>query len=333
VALTLKDVAARAGVSTGTVSKVINNARYVKADTRKRVLAAIAELDYRPSLYASTLRNNRSYTVGIMSERPLVYEYVSAALTGLLGQFAEHGLAALVIELGATSEAVRETLNQFRQRHVAGIIHIGSGFATSAVTIAGWTPPRIHLFTPPEGVSDPIVLADEVQGAAMGTQHLIDLGHRRIAFIGGPEHSHSARSRFLGFERALATNGLDRAPELVRHGHWEEAHGFAAVFDLMAMRADFTAVFGGNDFIAAGALHALQTLGKRVPQEVAVLGFDNHTTAGIVRPGLTTVALPSREMGRAAARLLVARIAADPAGDLAESLPCRLVMRQSTITR
>jgi LacI family transcriptional regulator len=331
VALTLKDVAARAGVSPGTVSKVINNARYVKADTRRRVLAAIAELDYRPSLYASTLRTNRSYTVGIMTERPLVYEYVAAALTGLLEQFAEHGLAALVIELGTTSEAARETLNQFRQRHVAGVIHIGSGFATDAGTLSGGALPRVHLFTPPEAAGDPLVLAAEVQGAAMGTQHLLDLGHHRVAFIGGPLQSYSAQSRFHGYQRALAMNGLDSTPELIRHGHWEEAHGFAAVFDLMAMRADFTAVFGANDFIAAGALHALQALGRRIPQDIAVLGFDDHTTARIMRPGLTTVALPSREMGRAAARLLVALIAGEPVGDRTEYLPCPLIVRQSTV--
>jgi LacI family transcriptional regulator len=331
VAPTLKDVAARAGVSPGTVSKVVNGARYVKADTRARVLTAIAELDYRPSLYASTLRTNRSHTIGIMADRPLVYEYVSAALSGLLEEFAVHGQSALVIELGTASESLRETLRQFRQRHVAGVVHIGSGFASSAVEIPGWDPPRVHLFTPPETVTSPVVLADEVQGALMGTQHLIDLGHRRIAFIGGPADSHSARSRFLGFQRALAANGLAGAPELLRHGRWEEQHGFTAVFDLVAMRTDFTAVFGANDFIAAGALHALQTLGRRVPQDVAVLGFDDHTTARVVRPGLTTLALPSREMGRAGARLLVALIAGESAEDPAASLPCRLIVRQSTV--
>jgi DNA-binding LacI/PurR family transcriptional regulator len=330
--VTLKDVAAHAGVSPGTVSKVINNARHVKLATRASVLQAIAELDYRPSLYASTLRNKRSYTVGIVTERPLMYEYVAAALSGLLEQLAQDGLAALVVELGATNESPRESIAHFRRRHVDGMIHIGSGLAAPAdLAVPGWTPPRVYLFTQPDGLDGPLVQADEIQGARTGTQHLLDLGHRRIAFIGGPSHSHSARSRFLGFQRALAEHGLDAPASPQRHGHWSEEHGFEAIFDLLAHREDFTAVFAANDFIAAGALHALQALGRRVPQDVAVLGFDDNTVASLVRPRLTTIALPGREMGRAGARALAAVISGTPAASTPSALPCRLVLRHSTV--
>lgn len=331
MALTLKDVALLAGVSPGTVSKVINNERYVKTETRARVLAAIAELDYRPSLYASTLRNNRSYTVGIVTERPLIYEYVSSALTGLLEQFSKDNLAALVMELDEHGDSIPEILSHFRRRHVDGVVYIGSGFTTlAAINTSGWEPLCVYLFSQPETPDGLAVMADDVQGAVMGTQHLIDLGHRRIAFVGGPSESYVAKDRFLGFQRAMRLNNLEIAGDLVRHGRWEEEHGFASVFDLIAMRAEFTAVFGANDFIAAGAMHALQVLGRRVPADVAVLGFDDHIIARVVRPRLTTVALPSREIGREGARLLVARIAGTPVDLAVTSLPCRLIVRQST---
>lgn len=328
---TLVDVAAAAGVSKSTVSRVVNGDDRVADETRATVKSAIAELGYRPNAHATRLRRGRTNVVAVVVPR-LDRWYFSAVVTGLQQRLAEHGIDLLVHgayssdDRRAFTSQILEEKDRFdgvvlasvpladteaEQMHEAGAAVVTIGQRTEWVTS---------------------VSIDDWGAAVAGTQHLINLGHRRIATISIDSASDrdlaAARTRRDAFTETLANNGVDLDPELLVAESSSLDGGQQAMSRLLSVRNRPTAVFAFSDELAFGALLAARSLGVDIPLQLSVLGFDDHTMAEAFK--LTTIHQPVADLGRRAADEVLAQIEdkAAPVRHLAE--PFKLVVRQTT---
>ncbi|MGH3877927.1 MAG: LacI family DNA-binding transcriptional regulator [Actinophytocola sp.] len=323
---TISDVAQLAGVSVGTASKALNGRGSLRPETRGRVLSAAEQLAFQSNKAAVALNSGRTYTVGMIT-------------TDTIGRFsiplmmgAEDALGAgemSVFMCDARDDPIREQyyLRTLLSRRVDGIIVTGRRTKARAPIGAGLPIPVVYAFISSTGPGDCSVVPDEEGGARKAVDHLLAVGRRRIAHITGPEHHHSAAVRAAAAEDRLAEAGLDLvAPPLF--GEWSEAWGRQAVQILLG--ADFDAVFCGSDQIARGVADALRGAGRRIPDDVALIGFDNWDVMVLgCQPALTSVDMELEELGRTAANLLLASINGEPAPGR-HTHPCRLVIRDST---
>jgi LacI family transcriptional regulator len=327
--VTIVDVAREASVSYSTVSRVINN-KSVTADKRERVLRAMAELGYVANLQARSLAGGKSNIIGLLVHS-LTVEYFgeiargvddelasvhydlmlytthrrkgreSAYVTKLTRQLVD----GLLLVLPRNAEAYLETLRYRRFPHVL-IDHQGLG-----------------------GVDVPSVGATNWQGAYDATRYLIDLGHRRIGFITGDMTLGCARDRLKGYQDALRDAGLPTNPTLVREGDFLQPQAFQCANELLDLPEPPTAIFASNDVSAFGAMDAARERGLRIPASISVIGFDDTPQAAQSHPMLTTVRQPLTEMGRVAAKLLLAYVADPDLPAQRIELPTELILRQS----
>jgi LacI family transcriptional regulator len=323
---TISDVALLAGVSVGTVSKALNGRGSLRTETRQRVLSAAEQLGFQPNKAAVALNSGRTYTVGMIT-------------TDTIGRFsipllmgAEDALGAgemSVFLCDARDDRIREQyyLRTLLSRRVDGIIVTGR--RTQARTPIGTDLPIpvVYAFINSANPEDCSVVPDEAGGAAKAIDHLLAVGRRRIAHITGPEHHHSALVRATAATSHLAEAGLELVgPPLF--GEWSEAWGRQAVRILLSH--EFDAVFCGSDQIARGVADALRAAGRRVPDDVALVGFDNWDVMTLAcQPPLTSVDMELEKLGRTAANLLLTAINGEPAPGK-HTNPCRLVIRDST---
>lgn len=311
--MTIREVAKRAGVSLQTVSNVLNGRlSQVGAKTRERVLRSIEELGYQPNLHARGLRSQRTYTVGFLTVDPsarfLADPFHTAILSGMADVLRDNGYGLLVQALAADDPA--EGFNRLhRQRRFDGaVVHLSGTPAArrrcaAAMAEGGCPFVLIEELGPGEGSAT--VRADNRTGAADAVAHLHARGHRRMGFLYYAEPPWPAiEERLAGFEAALRAHKL---PAPVRLPVAEEQMEAARAVLEAALRRDaaLTAVLCSNDVLAVGALQAAKALGRKVPGELAIVGFDDFDFARYVDPPLTTVALPGYEMGRRAAELLL----------------------------
>jgi LacI family transcriptional regulator len=189
--------------------------------------------------------------------------------------------------------------------------------------------PVVYLYQYTKDIEVPCIIPDDFGGGALGTRHLIDLGRHRIGFINGPAHYEATHQRLHGYQQELETAGLPFDPALVRSGKWNESSGYELAYQLMALPDPPDAIFCASDSLAAGALEALRTLGLRIPQDVAVIGYDNRYFSAHQRPPLTTVALPLYEMGLLAGEILIKLIQKEKEQATIHRVPCTLVKRQT----
>jgi LacI family transcriptional regulator len=322
---TIRDVAERAEVSVASVSRVLNGAGPVTEATRQRVLEAVEALQYVPHSGARSLSTSRTNTVGVIL--PDLYgEYFSELIRGM--DVAARALGYHLIVSSSHDDAAEASaaIRSMRGR-VDGLIvlspHVGA--ANLASGLAGRTP--ILLMN--GGGADagrPSIIVDNHGGAVAAVEHLVALGRRRIAHIAGPAGNLDAEARMAGYMEAMAAAGL---PTWVIDGAFTKASGHAAGEALAALAERPDAVFAANDNMAVGAMLALQEAGLRVPEDVALVGFDDIPLAGLVRPGLTTLKIQIAETGRNALVRLVKLIGS--AGDAAcEVIRPELVVRAST---
>jgi LacI family transcriptional regulator len=332
-AATIADVAARAGVGVATVSRVLNGRSNVRPATRAKVLAAIDALSYRPSLTARNLSLRRTHVIGVVVPfftSPSAVERVRGVATALARS--PYDLMLFDIE----SEERREHAFQLFDR----------GDRSDGLLMISLIPPddeveRLRAARLPCVLVDaphpavPNVVIDDVRGGEVATSHLIELGHRRIAFLGDkppdPFRFASSRDRTRGYEHALARARIELRPEYVREGTQSHHVARSTAIDLLRLPQRPTAVFAASDTQALGVLEAARILGIRVPEELSVVGFDDIEISAHI--GLTTVRQPLYESGRRGTELLLQMLAgaAEQLGDrYTEQLPVELVVRSTT---
>lgn len=326
---TLDDVAVRAGVSVGTVSRVINNAKHVSSKSRLAVERAIAELGYVPNVAARSLATQRSGSVvlAISSDDPALFAnlFFAEVIAGVNAVMEESDLDLTLVL--AASDRGRDRLTRILQsRGAAGVMLLAlrEHDPLSKVAEEGGVP-VVHggrsLDRSPQWYVD----ADNRGGARQAVEYLISTGRRRIATVTGPLDMHVGVSRYLGFREAVALAGL--TDERVAHGDFSEASGAAAMAQLLDEHPDLDAVFVASDVMAVGALTVLKQRGKVVPDDVAVVGFNDILTAQHTQPALTTVRQPIEALGREMTRMLLALIRGERPTSLI--LPTELVIRDS----
>ena len=337
--VTIVDVANHANVSAGTVSNALTGKRPVAEETRTRILQAIHDLGYQPNLLARGLVNQRSQTVGIVASG-LDYYGPSRTLIGIDQEANAVGYALLLDLLHNPMESnVDGLLNLLSARRVDGIIwavhDIGNNRTWIAPERLNRLPPIVFLTMHPHpGVT--IVNTDNYLGAQMATQHLLELGRCSIGLISGPLVWWEARERMRGWRDCLQKAGREASDNLVVSGDWRASSGEAGLIALLEARPEIDAVFVSNDDMALGVLRAAHRLGKRVPEDLAVVGYDNMPTAPYFWPALTSVRPRFLEMGKLAVQTLHGMVEAKRLGrempmPEVHKLAPELIVRESTV--
>ena len=336
---TMRHVADRAGVSYQTVSRVITAAGCVAPETRDRLLAAMRDLKYRPSVAARSLARARTDTIGLVLPFPVDVTFANAHFLQTIGGVdrvvAEHDFSLLVSSPNEEDPALSAHRRMARQRAVDGVI-VEAGMGDEGIELlveAGYPVVAIgHVAVPV-----PSVQPDDESGAYGATQHLLALGHRRIALIAGNAPANLAQqARMRGCRRACADAGVPLDEGLIATGEFSLESGREAAARLFdwgdgADRAEPpTAVLAFNDAMAIGAMQVLRERGIDVPHDVSVVGFDDTPTASLLTPSLTTVRIFSSELGQRAARTLIAMLRGTKVASVPTVLPSQLVVRQST---
>jgi len=295
---TISDVARKAGVSTATVSRVMSGAVAARPQTRARVLAAVETLGYRPSAVARSLKLRTTRTLGLLVtdiQNPYYPDIVRAVEDAAL----ERNLAVLLCN-GADDPAREETyLDLLVDRRVDGIIIASSGLQerhgawlarrSVPVVLVNWAAPDLAL---------PAILGDNRAGGRLATEHLLSLGHRRIGHLSAPARNAAAAERLAGVVEALTAAGLDPAALTVVEGDGRVGGGERAALELLDRDPGITGIVCYNDLTAIGAVRAIRARGRRVPEDVSVVGYDDIALSSLVDPPLTTIAQRMPEMGR-----------------------------------
>lgn len=325
--ITTHDVAARAGVSQATVSLVLsgNTRARVSAETREKVQRVASELGYRPNLLAKGLVQRRSFAIGVVVS-DLGNPFYTDVVSGLERVAVEEGYAVLLCDAREISAAIH--VDTLRTRLVDGLIIDAVG--ATALTDETLREFNVVLVDEPSarwmGVA-----SDALQAGRLAAQHLLELGHRRVAFIGPAVDVFSFRMRERGFVQAVREAGVELPSELLRRAPATLAGGQAAIRALLAQDPRPTGVFCANDLLALGALKGCLSAGVRVPSELSLIGCDDIEFARVVTPELSTISIPARELGARAARMLLREIAGTGNGKRsARPLPVRLAARGTT---
>jgi DNA-binding LacI/PurR family transcriptional regulator len=328
-AVSIRDVAAAAGVSVATVSRVLSPATAgvpMRKETRDRVERAIDELGYRPNDLARALLQHRTAAIGLVVP-DISNPYYPPLVRGVEDTASSHGYRVVLCNTDRDPAKISGYLDTLIKTRVDGIVVAGGGWADVPDRTAVLGTYRTGLVAVGRHLTaHPSVRIDNVAASRGAAEHLIGLGHRRIAFLGGPASSTTVQDRAQGYRDALTVAGLP-AP-LVRYGDFTEESGYALTRELLGESRTPTALICANDRIAIGAYAAAADAGCRVPHDVSVVGFDDTPIARYVRPTLTTVAIPTYEMGCAAVRLLLAQLGGNTEPGL-ETMPTRLVVRDS----
>lgn len=308
--VTIKDVALAAQVSVATVSRALNGHTNVAESVRSRVMAAAKQLRYTPHAAARSLSSRRTHTLGVVL--PDLYgEFFSELVRGVDQAAREHGLHLLVSSYHGHPEEQGEALRAMRGR-VDGLLVMSPYVVAPAVMATDLTSLPVVLIntqTAAEGIA--ALSVDNYGGAVAMVEHLVASGHRRIAFIAGPEDNFDAHERRRGYRDALARL-LPDAREWILPGDFDEASGHRAGLALVATATRPDAVFAANDMMALGCLFALSQAGIRVPDDIALAGFDDIPLARYVHPSLTTMRVNIAEVGDRAVRMLLAQLGKEP---------------------
>lgn len=308
---TMKDIAARANVSKSTVSRVLNDKAVVNEQTRTIVLEAMQSLGFQPNVFARSLANGRSMTVGVVTQN-IGSPYYDTIMQGVIKGFAGTGYSPIFVDGQWEESTELEVIRTLLGRKVDGLLLLGGDVPDKELAELNNRLPTILVGKEQAGWTGQSIHIDNVGAAYDATKHLIDFGHRRIAFIRGIPHHQDAIRRLEGYTKALDEAGIRLDEELVCDGDFSAQSGILAINSLLMRGKQFTAVFCANDMIAYGARLALHRLGIRVPDDVSLVGFDDQAESGFTTPPLTTVRQPAAEMGAAAAKGLLKLMCGEP---------------------
>nr|WP_276551449.1 ribose operon transcriptional repressor RbsR [Erwinia mallotivora] len=305
----MKDVARLAGVSTSTVSHVINNNRFVSDAVREKINAAITQLNYAPSALARSLKLNQTRTIGMLltaSSNP----FYSEVVRGVERSCYERGYSLVLCNTEGDEDRLHRSLETLLQKRVDGLLIMCTESHIPPAEVLSRYPsiPSVMMdWSPFDGGSD-IIQDNSLLGGEMATRYLISRGYRRIACIAGPQDKTPARLRLEGFQQAMKTAGLPILPGYVVSGDFEFEGGYHAMNELLALNPLPQAVFTSNDAMAVGVYHALYQAGLVVGQNMAVMGYDDIELARYMTPPLTTIHQPKDELGELAIDTLIHRL-------------------------
>lgn len=337
---TMKDVAELAGVSTATVSHVVNGTKRLSPETTERVLLAIEQVKYNPNTAAKSLRSGQSNTIGVLVEdiRGLP---VPEIVSGIEEVLTRSGYRMLLYDLHLLERIFNQydQINTYRTR-VNNAIALLLASNADGIIFVGIHDRRIKdLFEPIDkplvityslGVAqDTYVSYSNFDSAAQLTKQLIDQGHRRIAIIAGHSDSYPTARRMDGFIHAMHEAGLEVPASYIVQGDWEYESGFEQTKKLLSLPQRPTAIFAMNDLMAAGCFHALNAAGLRIPEDMSVIGFDNREISRFLQPPLTTMELPTRQMGLKSAIRLIDMIRNPSMPPRPSIIPCKIIERES----
>ncbi len=326
--ITIEEVARLAGVSTATVSRVLSRPDVVRTRTQEQVMAAVRQLDYQPDAAARALASGRTHTVGCVIPT-LDHAIFARSTQAMQTTLAQAGYQLLVASHEYDPVAEFELVRALQQRGVDSLVLVGTDHAPRLwKALSDWRKPTLLTWS-----CDPRLpsLGFDNEGAAqMAASHLLELGHRRIGVISGfTTHNDRARSRVDGVRKSLAQAGLSLPAALVTEQAFNLEGGRLGLRQLMRGRHKPTAIFCGNDLLAVGALLEAQRMGLNIPVDLSICGIDNLEISQAINPGLTTVSLPTQDLGRMAAKSMLSAISGEVVA--AQSLlPFELVIRGST---
>ncbi|MEU0483019.1 LacI family DNA-binding transcriptional regulator [Streptosporangium sp. NPDC006013] len=328
-AVTIREVAAAAGVSVGTASKALSGTGKLREETRARVVSAAERLDFRPNATAQNLLAGRTFTVGLVTSD----SFGRFSIPVMLG--AEDALGAgqiAVFMCDTRDDPIREQhyVQRLLARRVEGLIVTGRR-TEPRPSLGGRVPvPVVYAMTQSADPADLSVIPDDVGGGELATRHLLATGRTRIGHVTGPQRFLAANRRAAGMTAALAEAGLPLMGEVL-FGEWSEEWGRQGADILLRAHPDVDAVFCGSDQIARGVAETLRERGRAIPGDVALVGFDNWEPMAVAsRPPLTTVDMNLTDIGRAAATHLLSAIGGSPEPGGVRVMPASLVLREST---
>ncbi len=314
-----------------TVSRVINKSGYVSPGARGRVEAAIVETGYVPNTLARSLRFKQTKTIALVLS-DIANPFFTTIARGVEDVANRNGFNVIFCNTDESEDKQTEYLTILVQKQVDGVLLVPARSTEGPVAFLRnrGVPVVVLDRRVPECRADD-VRGDSEQGAYDLVRLLLDLGHRRIAILSGPPEVSTAADRVAGYRRALAEAGLDSDPALILHGRLRQEGGYQMTQQALALVPRPTALFAANNFIAIGAYRALQDAGLRVPDDMALVAFDDLPPALVLEPFLTVAAQPGYEMGQRATELLLARLAGTAADDCQEIvLPTEIIVRRSS---
>ena len=327
--VTLTDVARAAGVSLATASKALNARAEVAPETRRRVLQAAEELSFRPNALAKGLVSGRTHTVGLLIDE-LAERFAFPVLLGAENALGDEQNSVLLCDARGDAIRRRHHIQTLLARQVDGLIVLGSDNDVRPSLTKDIPVPVVYVYGESDDPDDISVLADDHGGARLAAEHLVTLGRRRIGNLTGPRSYRAARERVAALHEVLREAGLPLDCAEPMYGEWSQQWGRQATHALLARDPEIDAIFCGNDQIAAGACETLRDLGRDIPDDVAVVGYDNwEVFATECRPPLTTVDLNLAQLGATAVRYLLEAFDGRPTSGVVHQ-PGRLVIRQST---
>src|SRR2546421_2550172 len=298
----MADIARQAGVPRTAVSFVLNNhasAASIPVETKERILEAAKNLSYRPNLAAQALHTNQTHTIGFVTDEIATTPYAVNIIRGAQDAAWAHGKLLLIVNTGCDTTVTETAIEMMLGRQVEGVIYAAMYHHEVAL------PPNIHeasavlldCFSADRSL--PSVVPDEIQGGRTATEVLLNKGHHRIGFLNTVDRTPAAFGRFEGYKQALQAYDIPFDENLVRFHAGDSRGGYQGILELMQLLTPPTAIFCFKDSMAMGAYHALRTLGMSIPDDVAVMGFDNHELiADQLFPPLSTMQLPHYQMGK-----------------------------------
>jgi LacI family transcriptional regulator len=328
--ITIIDVAREAQVSYATVSRVLNNTEVVSPDKRERVMQAVMRLGYVVNQQARSLAGGRSQVIGLLVH-DLGTSYIGEIIRGI-----EAELSAVSYDL------MLYTTHRRKTKEATYVATLARGMADGLLLVLPRNPEAYleslrqrgfpYVLIDHQGIDDtgPAVGATNWQGAYDATCHLIELGHRQIGFVTGTPDMGCARDRLAGFKAALADHQLPLDPQLVQEGDFLQPKGYTCAMALLSLPQPPTAIFASNDVSAFGVMEAVRDTGRRIPDDISIVGFDDIPQAAQVNPPLTTIRQPLELMGHTAARMLLENMEKPERPAERVELPTQLVVRSST---
>ncbi len=341
--MTIKEVAKEAGVSTATVSYVLNNTKNVSEDKRQRVLEVVEKSGYRPNNVAKSLRTKKTNSIGVLLED--IMGYPTPSIMNGISEYAEKCDYNILINDLRMLEGLfnnYDQINQYKEKineavslmlfgaNVDALIYVGVFDRDLTGVISDINKPLVIAYSSSRDSHCKYVSYENECISQDAVRYLFNLGHRRIAVITGLAHTAPARTRLRGVQNAFNDAGAVLEAAFVKNGDWEYESGRYCMEDLLSQDVRPTAVFAMNDIMAAGAIDAIMAAGLEIPRDIAVIGFDNREFASYLMPRLSTIEIDLKGIGRKAAEIAIRGIEAPKTPQSNIILPCKIILRETT---